>query len=149
MSVVKLSQLPAAAPLSGTELMPLVQSGVTSNSPASGLRSLSAVNSISATLASGSTDLGASPPAGYAAGTTNRLILTPNAAGSTLLGLLAAGDGFQLLIYNASTTAQITFAHQSAGNSANQFTCPLGVSYVVQPFADQLIKYIAGVGWVL
>jgi hypothetical protein len=101
-------------------------------------------------MALGNNDYGASPPFGYVAGTTNVLILTPNSLGSTLVGILNPGiNGWPLIIYNASSTAQITLANQQAASAYSQFTCPLGVSYVIQPQAKLFILYLNGIGWTI
>lgn len=95
--------------------------------------------SISATLASGNTDSFA--PTGYVAGVTNRLRLTPNAAGSTLLGLLAATDGWSILLVNLSLTVPIIISNQASGTSANQFRCPNYTGFSIAPGAAKLLFY--------
>lgn len=89
-------------------------------------------------------------PAGYTAGTTNRLLVTAAAGGTALTGLEAPGvDGFQLLLVNASDTDQIVFSHQDAGSlAANRFNCPSAVAAVLQPLASALLCYVTGLGWV-
>jgi hypothetical protein len=80
-------------------------------------------------------------PTGYVAGSTDRLILTPTSSGSTITGLLAAPDGWQILIYNPSTLYSITFSNLSGSISTNQFACPGGVSAVLGPQYAVMIAY--------
>jgi hypothetical protein len=99
-------------------------------------------------MAAGSQDYGASPPAGFIINFTNLFELTPNAAGSTLAGILAPStNGFPTLLYNASATALIILSHHTAGLAANQFTLPNGLSFAIAPLSNRLIVYILGVGW--
>jgi hypothetical protein len=105
-------------------------------------------NQIGANMLAGSNDYGASPPAAYAAGTTNLMQLMPNNAGSTLLGLLAPGiNGYALVIYNTSTSAYITLSNQAGASAANQFTLPYGVAWAIAPQAALILIYINGIGW--
>ena len=57
---------------------------------------------------------------GYVAGTTNRLLLTPNTGGWTITGLLAAPDGWQILIWNPSSTDSLIFAHLSGSSTSTK-----------------------------
>jgi hypothetical protein len=82
-------------------------------------------------------------PGGYAGGVTNRLILTPNSGGSTITGLVAGTDGWQLVIYNPSTTDSLSFPNLSGSStSTNQFACPNGVTNVLGPQTGVLIEYV-------
>ena len=84
-------------------------------------------------------------PAGYVAGTTNRLLITAAVGGTTLTGLLAATDGWGVYIRNVSTTDNLTFSHLDAGSlAANQFSCPQGVNAVLQPLTGVFLVYAAG-----
>jgi hypothetical protein len=103
----------------------------------------SAFNSqVTATLASGVTDNYS--PAGYTGGTTNCLILTPTDGTSTLAGLSASGvtSGYQLIIWNASSTIAFTFENQASGTPANQFACPGAGSVSLGPFTKVLAVYL-------
>ena len=96
-------------------------------------------NSLNATLASSQDNY---DPSGYVAGTTNQLLLTPASGGSTIAGLLAAPDGFAIMIANQSLTDSITFLNKSSNTSTNQFSCPEGVSGVLKPLANVIIVYV-------
>ena len=86
-------------------------------------------------------------PTGYVAGVTNRLVITPASGGTTFTGLLAATNGFLLMISNASTTDVINFAFDSSSSlAANQFQAPQGVTAVLQPLAN-VIVYYNGSNW--
>lgn len=157
MANILINQLPPASTLTGAEVIPIQQGGTTAQTTAAAIALLNTTsggtivryaNAISATLSAGSTDYGSSPPVGYVAGTTNQLLLTPNVAGSTLVGLLSTAVGFSIMIYNASSTAYITFSHRNAGSSVNQFTCPGAVSAILGPYAAVTIVYVSGIGWV-
>lgn len=105
-----------------------------------------------ATLSSVSASVAASvnnySPVGYVAGTTNRLLLTPNTGGSTITGLLAAPDGWQILIWNPSSTDSLIFAHLSGSStSTNQFACPGASPAYLGPYSAVTIAYISNV-WV-
>lgn len=81
-------------------------------------------------------------PTSYAGGTTNRLKITAAAGGTTLTGLAAAVDGWQIIIRNMSTTDVINFSHLSGSStSANQFSCPQGVTAVLQPLTATILLY--------
>ena len=103
---------------------------------------------VTATVASGNTDNYA--PASYTGGTTNCLILTPTDSTSTLLGLSASGvpNGFPLIIYNASSTVALAFQNQNSSTPANQFACPLGGSFALDPQSKILLVYI-GSQWTM
>jgi hypothetical protein len=104
----------------------------------------------SANMLAGNNDYGATPIFGYQPGITNALILTPNPLGSNLLGILNPGvNGWALVIENASTTADIILENQAAASSADSFTTPLGVPWVIQPQGSVYIVYINGIGWVI
>jgi hypothetical protein len=136
------SGLPGATTLTGTELIPLIQGGASSQSTPSALKTYltSAVSSVSGTP-SANIDYGASPPSGYVAGVTNRLILTPS-ANLSVLGLLSAPDGWAVLIKNASATYSITFPHHGAGTSTNQFDNASAASVVLPPLGAALANYV-------
>jgi hypothetical protein len=89
-------------------------------------------------------------PAGYVAGTTNRLILTAASGGSTISGLVGAVDGWQVRIYNPSTTDTLTFLNLSGlSTSTNQFQCANGQSQGIGPTSGALIEYVSNVWWFL
>jgi hypothetical protein len=101
--------------------------------------------SVSATVASVVNNFS---PAGYVAGTTNRLILTAAVGGSTISGLVGAIDGWQVRIYNVSTTDTLTFLNLSGLSiSTNQFQCSNGQSQGIGPTSAAIIEYISNV-WV-
>ena len=82
-------------------------------------------------------------PAGYVAGTTNRMLLLANSGDTTLTGLLAATDGWTVYIRNTSTTDNLQFSHLSASSSAaNQFSCSQGVGATVAPLSGTLLVYV-------
>jgi len=89
-------------------------------------------------------------PAGYAGGTTNRLILTPASPFSTITGLTATAvsDNYKLYIYNASATNYISFSHLSGSSAtANQFSCPQGQPATLAALTGVWLTYITGIGW--
>ena len=146
-------------PLNGAELFPLVQAGITKSAPIGNLRTFA--NSCAYTLASGTThNLGPSPTSGtWGAGVTNRLILTPNASGSTIDGITAPGiDGFVIMIYNPSLTLSLTILDQNnAGTSStagNLLACPnpyaLGATSIqvtLAPQSAQKLTYYSNI-WI-
>lgn len=102
------------------------------------------------TLSSINANMGATAnnfaPAGYVAGTTNRILITPNAGGSTCTGILAIGipDGWQVVLYNNSATVSITFSNASGSSSAaNQFLCPGAGAAVLGVQTAVIIQYVA------
>jgi len=95
--------------------------------------------SVSATMSSSQDNYS---PAGYIAGITNRLLLTPAGGGSTIAGLVAATDGWSILVVNMSTTNNITFTNQNSGTSINQFLCTNGVSAILQPTSATILTYV-------
>jgi len=97
------------------------------------------VTSVTATVASSVNNYS---PTGYSAGVTSRLILTPASGGSTITGLVAGPDGFELTIVNASTTDAITFPHLSASSNAGSlFSCPQGVAATLAPLTNLVLQY--------
>jgi hypothetical protein len=84
-------------------------------------------------------------PAGYVAGTTNRLLLTAAAGGSTLTGLVAAPDGWSILVRNMSETDTITLEHLTGSASANQFSLPAASSFVIVPGQSIWFEYVVNV----
>jgi hypothetical protein len=103
-----------------------------------------------ANMLAGNNDYGLAPPAGYSAGTTNLMVLNPNASGSNLLGILNPGvNGWSMILFNQSLLADITILDQSASSAYNWFSCPLEVSWVIQPQSALLIVYINGIGWTI
>lgn len=104
-------------------------------------------NSVSAAISSSQNNYS---PAGYVAGTTNRLLLTPSAA-VNLSGLVASPtDGYAVVIYNVSATNSITFLNQSGlSSAANQFLCPGVGSAVLGPQAAALLIYVVSLSaWI-
>jgi hypothetical protein len=99
---------------------------------------------VNATLSAGSTDNFS--PSGYIGGTTNCLVLTPNPAGSTLVGISATGvpSGFPLLIWNSSSTTTINFTNQASTTPTNQFACPGAGTVSLGPQAKVILVYIGG-----
>ena len=86
-------------------------------------------------------------PAGYVAGTTNRLLLTAASGGSTITGLVAAVDGWQVRIYNLSTTDYLLFPNLSGLSiSTNQFSCSMNANQFIQANSGALIEYIGATG---
>ena len=81
-------------------------------------------------------------PAGYVAGTTNRILVTAAVGGTTFTGLLAATNGWTVYIKNQSTTDNLSFLHLSGASlAANQFSCPQGVPVVLPPLTGGLFTY--------
>ena len=98
------------------------------------------VSSVTATVA---TSVNNFAPSGYVPGQTTRLILTPASGGATITGLLAAPDGWEVDIINASTTDYLEFSNQSSSSlTANQFVCPGGNPTIVGTSAAAIIKYV-------
>ena len=80
---------------------------------------------------------------GLSRGTTNRLVLTAAAGGSTITGLSGATDGFSILINNPSTTDTITFTHLDAASaSANQFSNMNAATVQIPPLGAASAVYI-------
>lgn len=117
--------------------------------------------SCSYTLASGTThNLGPAPTSGvFTAGTTNRLILTPNAGGSIIDSITAPGtDGFQILLYNPSLTRSVTLLDQNnagtGGSAGNLLACPNpnglaanAIEVILPPQSAQKLTYYSNL-WV-
>lgn len=85
-------------------------------------------------------------PSGWAA-TKNRLLVTPNAGGSTLTGLDATGfsDGWAVLIANVGATDDLQLSVASSSSiAANRFKN--SGDYVLPPGAAVLVA-IEGTGW--
>jgi hypothetical protein len=105
--------------------------------------SLSSLASVAAAMA---TSVNNYSPASYVGGTTNRLLITPTAGGSTITGLSATSvpDGWQVVLYNVSATITITFSNASGSSSAaNQFLCPGAVSASLGPQTAAIVQYVA------
>lgn len=99
------------------------------------------VSSVSATPSAGTINDYA--PVGYVGGTTNRLILTPGVGGTTINGIVAATDGWTVLVQNASTTELLTFAHLAVGSSsANRFSNANGESVTLPPLGAARMTYV-------
>jgi len=97
------------------------------------------------TLAAGVQDLGAMPPVGYYQNLTNLLVLTPNAAGSTISGLLGATqNGFSILMVNTSATIPIFFEVNSASSSSNSFN---GTGTVGILASGTTASWLSSYGW--
>lgn len=105
---------------------------------------------------------GITTPSALASGSTNdynpgsRLPvwrLTPDAAGSTLTGILAPtlGDDEIHLVQNISTSGNLTLTHLGAGSSAaNRFFLPRALSLVLPPGGGAVIRYDATLtNWVV
>ena len=113
----------AVVPLSGAELVPIVQNGLNCRVPSSAIGGAGTgvyLPSVSAVLASGNN--ANFSPAGYIAAVTKRLILTAGVA--SILGSLNAagiGDGFSILLVNGGATG-FQIAHEDAASAVgNQF----------------------------
>lgn len=138
-----LCPIPCFAYCSDTGLM--ISNGVSWSQIGSG-GAVAFTSTVTATLAASQNNYA---PTGYTAGTTNRLLLAAASGGSTITGLLAATDGWALLIRNTSTTDNITFPHLSGSSTAtNQFSCQNGSSATLEPLASTLAVYVSNV-WVL
>jgi hypothetical protein len=90
-------------------------------------------------------------PAGYIAGTTNRLILTPNASGSTLNGLVAASDGWSVALWNDDlvVSASIEIPNENSSTAANQFLTANNGTTTIESGSGCIISYYAaGPGWI-
>lgn len=90
-------------------------------------------------------------PAGYVAGTTNRMLLTPASGGTTLNGLLApavpAGDGWAVLLVNLSSVDSIEVGHLASDTPANEFNTSMGLGQTIAPLSSALVTYIANKWW--
>lgn len=85
-------------------------------------------------------------PSGWAA-TKNRILVTPNAGGSTLTGLDATGfsDGWSVLISNVSATDDLQLSVASASSAAaNRFK---GAGDLVLTPGGAVLVAIEGTGW--
>ena len=96
--------------------------------------------SVNATLVSGNNDN--LSPTGYVGGVTNRLILTPNAGGSNLLGITAPTDGWSIWIFNASASVPILLRNAASSNPNNQFQVPNNGSFSLAPRAGKFLVYV-------
>ena len=102
------------------------------------------LSSITASVATG--PVNDYDPAGYVAGTTNRLLLGAASGGSTLTGLLAAPDGWSILVRNTSSTDVITLEHLSGSStSTNQFSLPGASSFDIVPLQSIWFEYVVNV----
>lgn len=86
-------------------------------------------------------------PTGYVAGTTNRMLLTPASGGTTLNGLLAAPDGWAVLLVNTSGADSILVGHLASDTAVNEFNCSEGQSQLIGPLSSALVVYIANKWW--
>lgn len=117
-------------------------SGATGPTGPAGLISLSSLS------ASPSISVNNYAPIGYIGGTTNRMLLTAAAGGSTITGVLATGvpDGWTIYIYNPSTTDVLYFSNLSGSSSAaNQIQCAGATTTVIEQTAGAYITYIASI----
>lgn len=97
-------------------------------------------NSVTATLATTQNDYA---PAGYIAGTTNRLLLAAAAGGSTITGLLAGTNGWVVLIVNTSETDTISFLDASASSAAaNRFSTLNDSTMILAPGGAAYVNYV-------
>jgi hypothetical protein len=90
-------------------------------------------------------------PTGYMVATTTRLLITANAGGTTITGLLAIGiaDGTTMYLNNQSSTDFITLAHASASSApVNRFSCPGADNFPVAPLEGVLLSYVVN-GWTI
>ena len=94
---------------------------------------------LSATLASSQDNYS---PVGYIAGSTDQLLLTPVSGGSTILGLLAAPDGFAIQLCNVSSVNTITFLNAGSSTSTNQFSTPRAQPVILQPLTCVVLVYV-------
>lgn len=83
---------------------------------------------------------------GDSPGYTNSYVITPNAAGYTLNGLISAGsysmqNGFTRMITNGSGTYSFTLGHETSGTTPNRFICPSGTGVVVPPYGTVILRY--------
>lgn len=106
------------------------------------------ITSLSSITVSVPTSVNNWSPAGYVAGTTNRIIATPASGGSTITGLVAATDGFQIRIWNSSTTDYLAFPSLSGlSTSANRFATQNAGTTFIQPTSGAIIEYIGSSGY--
>lgn len=151
MSDLAISALPSASlPLAGTELVPLVQGGVTCRVAASHLGAGGGpgpVAEVYALIPSGSIDNYA--PAGFVAGITNRLILTPTDSTSVILGIAAAStDGFAIdIICNPGSALPVKLQNDSSATPGNDIYVP-GASgvYDIPPGVGATLKVVQSLG---
>jgi hypothetical protein len=113
------------------------------------------------TLASGTVhNLGPGATSGvFVAGTTNRLILTPNASGTTIDSITSPGtDGFVILLYNPHLTRSLVLLDQNnagtGGTAGNLLACPNpnalaanAIEVILPPQSAQKLTYYSNV-WV-
>ena len=129
MSDLAISALPPASlALTGTELIPLVQSGQTVQTSVASLLlggggGGSALFNQSVSANPGSGPINDYSPAGWGAG-KNRLLLMAASGGTSFNGLSSAGmpDGLAVLVVNTSLTDNLLFNNQNTGSlAANRF----------------------------
>jgi sugar/nucleoside kinase (ribokinase family) len=136
-STVKVSALPAATlPLSGTELVMLVQSGVSRQAPASAF--LAAV-----------VTLGAEQVVVATAGTMNNVVidvasvsrvLVDTSAGDVIFTGMTAGTDGQLMVVTNGAANLLTLADENAGSlAANRYYGVTDIS--LPPRGSQLLSY--------
>ena len=100
--------------------------------------------SASSVLASPAAFVNDYSPAGWGP-TISRLIAAPPSGGSTWSGLSAIGfaDNSTVYLRNPSATDSINLLHASAGSlAANRFSCPQGVTAVLQPLTGAILRYV-------
>lgn len=82
-------------------------------------------------------------PTGYVAGTTTRLLLAAASGGSTITGLVAAPDGFRILIVNTSATDPLIFPDNSGSStSTNQFSNANAATVQIPPGGAAYATYV-------
>ena len=134
----------AATALVAADSIVVIQGGATKKASPSQI--LVATFNASVTDATPGTSTNNYAPAGYSAGVTNRLLVAAASGGTTITGLLAAPDGWTLLIRNTSTTDTITFPHLSGSSlAANQFSNSQALGVILPPNTSALLTYISNV----
>jgi hypothetical protein len=122
--------------------------GPTGPTGASGGGGSGALHSISVTIASGTTDWGASPPSGWVTNTTNRVLVTPTDDTSTLIGMPACNDGFQVRVIVVSSSLSVDYENASAGTPANNFLTSGAGTVTAIPQKGITWEYVgASTGW--
>jgi hypothetical protein len=72
-------------------------------------------------------------------------VLATASGGSTINGIVAATQGWLMVLANTSGTDNLTLANQAAGSTAaNRFLLPQGNNYVIPPQTFVQLIYSGG-----
>lgn len=145
-STIKVSQLPSAVtPLTGDELVMLVQSGVSRQAPASAFHGTLPVLGDEQVIVAAA---GTSNNVAVTVATVSRVLVDTTAGDATFTGLTAGADGQLMVVTNQGTNLLTLAAENGGSTAANQF---YGVTDITLPAkGSQLLSYSANLTkWVM